>query len=181
MSSREEDVFKALSNPVGLKLFKSIATAALADSSMLLTSDFLNSQTKVTRKQFYSNMSRLVNKTGLILKKGGHYTLSNYGKVVFHSLNIINRGSKCFWVLKALDSTNLSPTDIPSEQMSEISARLIEDEDIQKIVCGHVIGNWPKKVVSYEHRINQLEENQEEETGELKETTTNYQTGSAYL
>jgi hypothetical protein len=152
MSSREEDVFKALSNPVGLKLFKSIA---LDGNSMLLTSDFINSQTKVTRKQFYSNMSRLVNKTGLILKKKGHYTLSNYGKVVFHSLNIINRGSKCFWVLKALDSTNLSPTDIPSEQMSEISARLIEDKDIQKIVCGHVIGNWPKKVVSYEQPHNQ--------------------------
>jgi hypothetical protein len=152
MSSREADVFKVLSNPVGLKLFKSIA---LDGNSMLLTSDFINSQTKVTRKQFYSNMSRLVNKTGLILKKKGHYTLSNYGKVVFHSLNIINRGSKCYWVLKALDSTNLSPTDIPSEQMSEISARLIEDKDIQKIVCGHVIGNWPKKVVSYEQPHNQ--------------------------
>jgi predicted transcriptional regulator len=88
-----------------------------------------------------------VNKTGLILKKRGHYTLSNYGKVVFHSLNIINRGSKCFWVLKALDSTNLSPTDIPSEQMSEISARLIEDKDIQKIVCGPRMVHVPKEVV----------------------------------
>jgi hypothetical protein len=144
MSSREEDVFKALSNPVGLKLFKLIA---LDGNSMMLTSDFLNSQIKVTRKQFYQNMSRLVNKTGLILRKSGHYTLSNYGKVVFHSLNIINRGSECFWALKALDSTDLSPSDIPSEQMLEISARLIEDKDIQKIVCGPIIVNVPKKVV----------------------------------
>jgi hypothetical protein len=147
MSSREEDVFKALSNPVGLKLFKSIATTALADNSMLPTSDFLNSQTKVTRKQFYSNMSRLVNKTGLILKKRGHYTLSNYGKVVFHSLNIINRGSKCFWALKALDSTDLSPSGIPSDKMLEISASLIEDNDIHKIVCEPITVSVPKKVV----------------------------------
>jgi hypothetical protein len=144
MSSREEDVFKALSNPVGLKLFKLIA---LDGNSMMLTSEFLNSQIKVTRKQFYQNMSRLVNKTGLILRNRGHYTLSNYGKVVFHSLNIINRGSECFWALKALDSTDLSPSDIPSEQMLEISARLIEDKDIQKIVCGPIIVNVPKKVV----------------------------------
>jgi hypothetical protein len=66
---------------------------------------------------------------------------------VFRSLNIINRESECFWALKTLDSTDLSPSDIPSEQMLEISARLIEDKHIQKIVCGPIIVNAPKKVV----------------------------------
>ena len=73
ISSREEDTIKALSNPVGLKLFKLIANTTSIDSSQVTTSDLLLSQTNVTRKQFYSNMSRLVNKTGLILKKTGHY------------------------------------------------------------------------------------------------------------
>ena len=134
MSSREEDVLKALANPIGLKLFKLIATITLADSSQVITSDFLNLQTKVTRKQFYSNMSRLVNKTGLISKKSRHYTLSNYGKVVLHSLNIIDRGSECFWALKALDNNEISSAGIPTQQMLEISARLIEDEDIRMMV-----------------------------------------------
>jgi hypothetical protein len=53
-------------------------------------------------------MYRLVNKTGLISKKMGHYTLSNYGKVVYHSLNIINRGSESFWALKAMDNNEMS-------------------------------------------------------------------------
>jgi hypothetical protein len=113
----------------------------------VITSDFLNSQTKVTRKQFYSNMSRLVNKTGLIFKKRGDYTLSNYGKVVFHSLNFIK--SKCFWTLKALDNNEISSGGIPVEQMLEISARLIEDEDIRRILCGPMIMNRPKKDVLY--------------------------------
>ena len=147
MSANEEDVLNALSSPIGLRLFKLIATRSSKDSSLVVGSDFLQSQTKVTRKQFYSNMSRLVNKTGLVLKKRGHYTLSNYGKVVFHSLNIINRGSECFWALKALDSTDLSPSVIPSDKMLEISASLIEDKDIQKIVCGPIIVSVPKKVV----------------------------------
>jgi hypothetical protein len=130
-----------------MKLFELIATAFLADSSQVITSDFLNSQIKMTRKQFYSNMYRLVNKTGLISKKRGHYSLSNYGKVVFHSLNIINRGSEYFWPLKALDNTEMSSAGIPAGQMWEISARLIEDEDIRRIVCEPMMTNRPNKDV----------------------------------
>jgi hypothetical protein len=148
MSSREEDVFEALSNPVGLKLFKLIANTTSNDGTQVITSDLLLSQTKLTRKQFYSNMSRLVNKTGLILRRSGHYTLSNYGKVVFHSLDIINRGSEYFWSLKALDNTEMSSAGIPAEQMLEISARLIEDEDIRTIVFGSMMTERPNKDVS---------------------------------
>jgi hypothetical protein len=150
LSSREEDVLRALSNPVGLKLFKLIATNTTStDSSQVITSDFLNSQIKVTRKQFYSNMSRLVNKTGLILKKSGRYTLSNYGNVIFQGLNIINRGSKCFWTLKALDKDGISSSGIAAEQMLKISARLIEDEDIQRIVFKPIMIDESKNDVLY--------------------------------
>ena len=114
-------------------MFKLIGTATLTDSSVEITSHFLLSQTKVTRKQFYSNMSKLVNKTGLITRKQGRHVLSNYGKVVFYSLNIMNKGAKHFWALKALDNDELS-NDIPPEQILEISATLIEDKDVLKIV-----------------------------------------------
>jgi hypothetical protein len=150
ISSREEDIFAVLSNPVGLKLFKLIAAASLTDTAVMITSNFLQSQTQVTKKQFYSNMSRLVNKTGLISRKHGRYVLSNYGKVVFHSLDIINRGSKYFWALKVLEKDEFSAGDIPAEQILEISARLIEDKDIQKIVSEPMMMNRPKENVLYE-------------------------------
>jgi hypothetical protein len=115
----------------------------------VITSDFLQSQTKMTRKQFYSNMYRLVNKTGLVSKKRGHYTLSNYGKVVFHSLNVINKASKHFWALKVLDIDEISSGNImPAEQILEIYARLIEDEDVRRIVCGPTMIDRSKKDVS---------------------------------
>jgi hypothetical protein len=159
MSSREEDVLRALSNPVGMKLFKFIATNTT--STQVITSDLLLTQTKLTRKQYYSNMSRLVNKTGLISKKSGRYTLSNYGKVVYHSLNIINRGSESFWGLKALDNNEMSSAGIPAEQMLEISARLIEDEDIRGIVFEPIMIDKPKKDVlygpQYDQRRNKIE------------------------
>jgi hypothetical protein len=150
ISSREEDIFSVLSNPVGLKLFKLIAAASLTDTTVMITSDFLQSQTQVTRKQYYSNMSRLVNKTGLISRKRGRYVLSNYGKVVFHSLNIITRGTKYFWALKALEEDEFSAGGIPAEQILEISARLIEDKDIQKIVSEPMMMNKPKEDVLYD-------------------------------
>ena len=147
---REQEIFEVLSNPVGLKLFRLIATSTLTDSSLEITSDFLQSQTKMTWKQFYSNMSRLLNEIGLISRKHGHYALSNYGKVVFHSLNIINRGSKYFWALKALDKDEFSSGAIPAEQVLEISAMLIEDKDILRIVCGPMMIDRSKKDVLYE-------------------------------
>ena len=127
----------------------------MTDSDQEITSHFFLSQTGVTRKQFYSNMSKLVNKTGLILRKHGRYVLSNYGKVVFHSLDIINRGSKHFWALKALDKDEFSDGDIPSEHVSEIGSRLIEDKDILRIVHESRKLNVQKKDILYESTYNQ--------------------------
>lgn len=138
ISSREKEVLNVLSNPIGLRMFKFIGNATLSDSSAEITSHFFLSQIKVTRKQFYSNMSKLVNTTGLISKKQGRYALTNYGKVVFHSLDILNRGSKRFWALGALDKDALVEGGMPEEQILEIGSRLIEDKDILRIVYEHV-------------------------------------------
>jgi hypothetical protein len=135
MNPDEKDVIKALSNPIGLNLFKLIATTTSSNNDVKIKADFLASQTQATPKQFYSNMSRLINKTGLISRKSGYYGLTNYGKVVYHCLNIINRGSECFWGLKALDNNiGVTSSDIPPEQIIEISAKLVEDEEIRRIV-----------------------------------------------
>jgi hypothetical protein len=133
-SSHVEKTLNALANPVGLKLFILVATASLAGTSRIVTSEFLHSQIRTTRKQFYSNMSRLVNDAGLVSRKRGHYVLSNYGKVVFHSLNLTSRAAECFWALKALDKDELSSSGIPLEQIMEIGASLIDDKDIFEII-----------------------------------------------
>ena len=39
-----------------------------------------------------------------------------------------------FWALKALDKENFVTSGIPTEQMLEISSRLIEDKDIRRII-----------------------------------------------
>jgi hypothetical protein len=77
------------------------------------------------------------------------YVLSNYGKVVFHSLSMIERGNKHYWALKALDKDELSARRIPAEQIWEIGSRLIDDKDILKIVCEPMMMNGQKKDILY--------------------------------
>lgn len=132
--SKEEDIFEILSNPVALKLFKLVAFACFNDTTKRITSNFLQARVKATKKQYYSNMHNLVSKTGLISRKHGHYALSNYGKVVFYCINIMSKGRKYFWRLKALEVDELRSGGIPPEQSSEISAKLIEDDDILRII-----------------------------------------------
>ena len=155
MGSREEEVLKALSNPVGLSMFKLIGTATLTGGGSEITSHSFLTQTNVTRKQFYSNMSKLVNKTGLVSRKQGRYALSNYGKVVFYSLNIMNKAAKHFWALKALDKDEFSASGMPAEQILEIGTRLIEDKDILRIVCEPIMMNRQKKDIGYEPSYDQ--------------------------
>jgi hypothetical protein len=135
-------------------MFKIIGTATLTDSSVKITSSFFLT-TKMTRKQFYSNMAKLVNKTGLISRKNGYYILSNYGKVVFYSLYILTKGSSFFWALKALDNENFVTSDIPREQILEISARLIKDKDIQRIITEPIPKDGTQENTLYEPSTSQ--------------------------
>lgn len=135
-------------------MFKIIGTATLTDSSVKITSSFFLT-TKMTRKQFYSNMAKLVNKTGLISRKNGYYILSNYGKVVFYSLYILTKGSTFFWALKALDNENFVTSDIPREQILEISASLIKDKDIQRIITEPIPKDGTKENILYEPLMSQ--------------------------
>ncbi|MFL6324011.1 MAG: hypothetical protein ACJ72C_04510 [Nitrososphaeraceae archaeon] len=65
------DVLEAMSDNRSLELFRTIALTRT-------DSDTLISKTKLTCKQYYSRMSRLMN-AGLIKMKQGKYTLTAFG------------------------------------------------------------------------------------------------------
>ena len=69
------DVFEAISEQESLKLFRIVATS----TTNLYVTDILLSKTKLSRKQFYSRMSKLT-KAGLIKRIQGKYTLTTLGK-----------------------------------------------------------------------------------------------------
>jgi predicted transcriptional regulator len=120
------EVLKTISDDESIKLFTSIASK---DSD----SKSLRAKTKLTRKQYYSRMSRLI-KTGLIKRKSGKHTLTTFGKVVYHAQITIENATNYYWNLKAIDSLEMS-NDLPAEERKKLVDNLIENNGIKEILA----------------------------------------------
>jgi predicted transcriptional regulator len=119
-------VLKSISDDDSLELFRSIA---FKDND----SDSLRKKTKMTRKQYYSRMSRLT-KAGLIKRKNGKHTLTAFGKVIYDTQVTIENAINNFWKLKAIDSLEMS-NDLPAEERKKLVDNLIENNGIREILA----------------------------------------------
>jgi predicted transcriptional regulator len=119
-------VLKSISDDESLELFRSIA---LKDSD----SESLRNRTKMTRKQYYSRMSRLM-KAGLIRRKNGKHTLTAFGKVIYDTQITIENAINNYWKLKAIDSLEMS-NDLPAEERKKLIDNLIENNGIREILA----------------------------------------------
>jgi predicted transcriptional regulator len=121
------DVLNTISDDKSLTIFKIIS---LAKGERAKTSDIL-SQTKLTRRQYYSRMLDLVN-TGLVERRKniGKYVITSFGEQIYRGQRIIEDALNIFWKLKALDAIALS--DKSTEE--EIIDSLIDNEEIKEIL-----------------------------------------------
>ena len=119
-------VLKSVSDDESIELFRSIAT-------MNCDSISLRSKTKMTRKQYYSRMSRLM-KAGLIKRKNGKHTLPTFGKVIYNTHITIENAINNYWKLKAIDSLEMS-NDLPMEERKKLIDNLIENTSVREILA----------------------------------------------
>jgi DNA-binding Lrp family transcriptional regulator len=122
------DVLEAISEQESLKLFRIVATS----TTNLYVTDILISKTKLSRKQFYSRMSKLT-KAGLIKRIQGKYTLTAFGKVVYYTQIKIENAVNNYWKLKALDSI-VALDHLPTEERIKFIYDLIKDQEIKDIL-----------------------------------------------
>lgn len=108
----ELNVFLTLSNPIGMSLFRYIASNGGWYSSDLISS--LN----CSRKQFYFNMNRL-KQIGLVRKIRREYSLSPYGKLVNNVIQIIDGSLMYKDPLILLDENREKYTQEIWEKMAE--------------------------------------------------------------
>ena len=109
-------VIVALSDNKSFYLLSKIAFAEV-------DSQFLLSETKLSTKAFYSRMSRLL-KIGIITRKSGKYSLTSFGKIVCHALDLITRALNNYWRLSALDSVGMIDS-LPITEYNKISNTLL--------------------------------------------------------
>lgn len=98
------------------------------------SSDVLINQLKLTRKQFYSRISRLV-KARLIRRQKGKYFLTSYGTVIYVTHRLLENAVKNYWRLKSLDLIEVAnKNNIPKEERVKIIDQLIANQQIKKIL-----------------------------------------------
>jgi predicted transcriptional regulator len=122
------EILEAICDVKSLKLFSTIATKGG-------NSEDLSEQLKLSRKEYYSRMSRLM-KTGMVKRKNGKHFLTAFGKVVYDAQVTIKRAVESYWKLKAIDSIDLSD-EITVKEREELIQTLLDDVEIREILSKH--------------------------------------------
>ena len=123
-----EQVLDCISPKDALIIFRTIA----AENG---NSEELKMKTKLTRKQYYSRMSRLVG-ADLVNKVNGRYSLTALGEVVYNSLSLIENGLNVYWKLKTIDALKADKgRSIPKAEHRNLVDTLIEDGQIKEILA----------------------------------------------
>lgn len=94
-------------------------------------SRFLITELKITRKQYYSNMPKLVD-AGLVRKQNGKYLLTEFGNAIYYAYidfeKIIEKVLANYWRPQAIDALD------SREQREYIITSLIDDQEIKNLL-----------------------------------------------
>ncbi|MEP0825265.1 MAG: hypothetical protein HRF40_07255 [Nitrososphaera sp.] len=118
-------VLRTIADDKSLDLFKTIAQGTIDSES-------LKSRTRLTRKQYYSRLSRMT-KAGLVRKKSGKYLLTAFGKVVYDAQSTVESALTSYWKLRAIDSLEMS-NELPREEQQKLIDALLDNQEIKGIL-----------------------------------------------
>jgi predicted transcriptional regulator len=124
-SQTSATVLRAIADDKSLELFKTIAQGTI-------DSENLKSKTKLTRKQYYSRLSRMT-KAGLVRKKSGKYLLTAFGKIVHDAQTTVDNALISYWKLKAIDSLEMS-NELPKEEQQKLIDALLDNQELKGIL-----------------------------------------------
>jgi predicted transcriptional regulator len=122
------EILEAISDVKSLKLFNTIATKGG-------NSEDLSVQLKLSRKEYYTRMSRLM-KTGMVKRKNGKHFLTAFGKVIYDAQVTVKKAVESYWKLKAIDSIDLSD-EITVKERDKLIQTLVDDAEIREILSKH--------------------------------------------
>lgn len=118
-------IFDSLSDNVSLDLFTAIANESI-------NSVVLRNSMKITRKQYYSRLSKMI-KAGLIKRTGGKLVLTAFGKIMYEVQKTVENAGKNQWKLRAIDSVEFSD-ELPKEERRKLLESLIDNRQLREIL-----------------------------------------------
>jgi predicted transcriptional regulator len=126
-------VLRSIADDKSLELFRTVALETIDSKN-------LKNRTRLTRKQYYSRLSRMT-RTGLVRKKNGKYILTTFGKIVYESQTTVENALNNYWKLKAIDSLETS-NELPQEEQRKLIETLLDNQEIKEIL---VKGSSPEQ------------------------------------
>ena len=126
-STMMADVIKTMSDEKSLLIFNTIYLAGGDES------ETIREGLKLTRKQYYSRISRL-QKTGLVKRQKGRYFLTAFGKVIYDSQRLLGTAIKNYWKLRAIDSLGFDENEVPKEERKKIIDELLGNQQLKDIL-----------------------------------------------
>lgn len=118
-------VLRTIADDKSLELFKTIAQGTIDSES-------LKNKTNLTRKQYYSRLSRMT-RAGLVRKKSGKYLLTAFGKIVYDAQTTVENALISYWKLRAIDSLEMS-NELPKEEQQKLIDALLDNPGIKGIL-----------------------------------------------
>ena len=138
------DTLSAICNDKSLVLFNTIAIAS-GDSTIQI------SRLNLTRKQYYSRMSDLIN-VRLIRRTNGKYFLTSFGRIVYEAQELIGKAVQYSSKFKAIDS--LETSEFPAAERNNIIDTLINNSKIKDILVGHKYNKYiHEKEIAYNEEL----------------------------
>ena len=118
-------VLRTIADDKSIELFTTVALETIDSKN-------LKSRTRLTRKQYYSRLSRMTS-AGLVRRKNGKYILTTFGRIVYDSKVTIEHALNNYWKLKAIDSLETS-NEVPKEEQQKLIETLLDNEKIKAIL-----------------------------------------------
>jgi predicted transcriptional regulator len=118
-------VLRDIADEKSWELFRTIAQGTFDSKSLKISS-------KLTRKQYYSRLSRMT-RSGLVRKNDGRYVLTAFGKIVHECQVTIENALNNYWELKAIDSLEIS-NELPKEERQKLVDTLLGNQNLKEIL-----------------------------------------------
>jgi CheY-like chemotaxis protein len=116
-------VLSAIADVKSLLIFQSIAPG-------FVESDVLLEKTNLSRKQYYSRISAIID-AGLVTRKNKKYCLTSFGKIVYGLQLTTQNALNNYWKLRAIDSFD----DVSEREQEQVIENFIDDENLRELLA----------------------------------------------
>jgi DNA-binding HxlR family transcriptional regulator len=130
-SERLVELLKLISDDNSVLIFNTVFLAG-GDSS-----ESLRTELKLSRKQFYSRISRLI-RIGLVKRQKGKYFVTAFGRVIYDAQKLLGSALKNYWKLNAIESLGVAhDSSMPEAERTKIIDLMIGNQQIKEILMSN--------------------------------------------